>query len=151
MFPNVKVAPRKDIFHALKMVTEATRGPSHDLHRRFVRDLSKAVLGFAEESAVKAVKELQQENPNLTPHEAKEEVLSSKKWKKKMYNYTIPIEKAAKNIQKCYARVKQDSKKLQTIAELEGKGYVSYIRRPVKGHCRGTHHYEIDNFLKHLL
>jgi hypothetical protein len=127
MFPNVKFAPCKDIFHALKMVMGATRGPSHDLHCQFL-----------EESVEKALEELQQENPNLTPHQATEEVpLSSKKWKTKCYNYTLPIERAAENVQKCYLHVKQDSEKLQTIAESKRKGYMGYILQRVKGKAQG--------------
>ena len=46
MWPNVKEAPFKDIFHAFKMVTASTPGSSHELHVNFCRCLSGAVLQF---------------------------------------------------------------------------------------------------------
>ena len=149
MFPNAQFAPIKDMFHATKMVTDNTRGTSHPLHEDFCRDLSACVLKFTESSIGNAVDELLQEQPSLTREEARRTVLSTKKWKKKMYNYTGPIEEAAEAIVARYQKLKNDDEELKRLAEMEQRGYQTYILKPIRGHRRGTD-YEVDNFLKHL-
>ena len=149
IWPNVTVAPRKDLFHALTMVNKSTRGPSHELHTGFTADLSAATLGFTEGSKKDAIDEYLREHPGVPRDSAYRTVLSTKKWKSKMYNYTLPIEHAEKECHRIYAKLEEDDEELAEVARSNNEGYARYIRKPVKGVQRGTK-YEMENFLIHL-
>jgi hypothetical protein len=99
IWPNAKDAPLKDIFHAVKMVTGplSVRGKGSDLHANFCRDLSAVVLRFEEESLRLAVEAFCSMYPDKSPEIARVQVQKLDRWKKKMYNYTVPIEEAVQN------------------------------------------------------
>jgi hypothetical protein len=149
-WPNVKEAPFRDIFHAIKMVT----GPgsvrtSHDLHANFCRQLSSHVLLFDDDSVLEAIDHFRADNPEMSPQMAKEAVLADAKWRAKIINYTAPIHEAELACRQLFRETELEDKRMQQECEAAKTSYQSYIMKPIKGKRRGGA-WEMENFIRHL-
>lgn len=150
-WPNVTHAPMKDLFHATKMVTGplSVRGPTHDLHTNFCQQLSLANLQFTEDSIRAAVTECGNECPEIPSDRLRHEVVRTKRFKKKMYNFTPEIDVAALETETVWARLKREDEMLRQEAAASNVKYQSYILSAVP-HVRRGGEWEMQNFLLHL-
>ena len=149
IWPSITEAPKKDLFHAMQMVTGGTRGVSNQLHANFCSDLTCSALKFTEGSICKAVDCFQAQNPSFPREAARREVLSGEVWRKKMYNFTAPVNETEAAVLQVFAKLEEDDAALQQQAASSNKSHQTYILKETPGVRRGTKN-EVDNFLKHL-
>lgn len=148
IWPAVTKAPGKDLFHGMTTVTgpDSVYGPGHDLHIGFCQSLSRALVGYTESSIHQAVTEYREKTPSATLEMAKDAVLSTPRWTKKMVNFVFPRDIAAANVRKLFAKIRLDDAKRKKDAKEQKQEYRSYLKKPFKKQ-RG---FEINaaNFLK---
>ncbi len=145
IWPNVKSAPKRDMFHALKMVTDATFGNKHPLHNKFCADLAQTVLPYSEASIKQVLPLVKKENPAFTEETCREVALKSgSKWKTKLKRYVVERNEGDADVRALYRQLKEDDKQLKA----RGDAPRSYIKKAVQGFQRGTD-FEVENFLNH--
>jgi hypothetical protein len=149
MWPSATEAPFKDPFHGIKMVTDSTAGPTHDLNANFSLGVTMIIFGYLESSIKAAIAEIQKEHTHLREWEARREVLKSSTWRAKMYNFTRDGPTAANRMRSLYKETKEQDDKMYKQAKDEGRKYLRYFKDEIPGKRRGTEK-EVLNLIRHL-
>lgn len=133
------------------MVTEATRGATHQLHVPFCSGLSFACLKFDEASKNHVYAKFEKDNADRTL--SKEigcaEMMKKKEYKVKIKNYVPSPSIMISEIHKTVSKIANEDQRLRAEAVARGEGYRSYFLKPVAGIRRGTHN-EVKNLEYHV-
>jgi hypothetical protein len=151
VWPNVQRAPYKDLMHGQKKVFDGTRGASHELHRTFTSEMKDKCMLWdvrSQQHVFKLYKKEEQQ-PSLTHEIGIQLMMQSDKYRNKILNYIPNPQSLAASVEEAYANLVADDDALNVDAQLQGKGYLSYILKPIRGVCRGTKA-EIDNMCCHI-
>ena len=129
IWPECKRAPYRDLFHAIKRVSDATQ-PHHELGEPFNKLLSASILEW-DETSKKHVANLfiKKERRKLVPELAREEVVKRPLYKKKVKNYTPSKDSMEAALREAYTNIEKEDLRLKTEATLNGGGYLPFLKK----------------------
>lgn len=140
----------KDAFHGMKLVTESTCGPAHDMHQWFCKELSGCILAHVDKDIDDLTKRHIIENEIELDHAGKAwkmarlDVLRDKTWRGRMRNHCFPRIVQASRVQKLL----DDARKMDQ--KYMDEGFPRYLRKGnEKVKTRDTE-VEIKNLLVHI-
>ena len=149
IFPNVMRAPYRDIFHAMKKVTDATQ-PHHELGPMFSQLMSRSLIQYDPASISHAAKLYQKKSSSkLAIEVAKDQVLKHKAYRRKIKNYAPPKAEVETALRKAYTKIEKEDIRLKNEAQLNGEGYLSFVLSAKAGKRLGTKK-EMENLLVHV-